>query len=212
MKTNDKTCWKQFNICHLLISGRERIYNIFGSALLNNQITKAYYLPASRTIIAGIILVLIGLSPIYRVMLIDHSVNAGFQFILETFTGFPEIILGVMCLVILLSGVLYLKNARKIIRLKLDEKGIYYMPFAEGNPSKYKPLFNLFFLKEALKFIAHNDIASAEFEVDKWRGNSVNIKLKNGETRRLLAAPFTLADKKEVVSIINNSIHGRNKG
>jgi hypothetical protein len=172
---------------------------------------KTYYLPASRAIITGVILVLMGLSPLYGVMLIDRSVTAGFQFFLELFTGFPEFILGAIYLVILISGLLYLKNSRKILRLKLDEKGIYYLPFGEGYPSKYKPLFNLFFLKGVLKLIPYNDIVSAEYVINKWWGDFVNIKLKNGQTRRLLTAPFTLADKKEVVSLINSKTHDENK-
>jgi hypothetical protein len=167
---------------------------------------KPYYLPASRAITTGIILLLIGLSPLYGTMLIEHSVSAGFQFVIETFTGFPEIILGVMCLVIILSGALYLINARKILRLKLDEKGIYYMPFAEGNPSKFRPLFNLFFLKKTLKFIPYNHMASAGYVNSKWWGGFVRIDLKNGESRRLLTAPFTVADKEELATIINNSL------
>jgi len=64
---------------------------------------KTYFLPASRAILTGIILLLIGLSPLYGTMLIEHSLTAGIQFTLETFTGFPEMILGVMCLLFILS-------------------------------------------------------------------------------------------------------------
>jgi len=169
---------------------------------------KSYYFPASRAIIIGVILLLIGLSPIYGTMLIEHSVIAGFEFIRETWTGFPEIILGAICLVFFLAGFLYLKNFRKILRLKLDENGIYYMPFAEGTPSKYKPLFNLFFLKEAFKFIPYSSMVSAEYVVNKWLGDFVQIHLQNGQTIRLLTAPFTLADKNEIVAIINSKTHG----
>ncbi|MBD1393364.1 hypothetical protein [Mucilaginibacter glaciei] len=165
---------------------------------------KAYYLPASRAIAAGIILVLMGLFPLYFVMLTDHSVTAGFQFFLETFTGFPEVMLGIIFLVILISGILYLKNARKILRLKLDEQGVYYFPFGENRPSKYKPLFNLFFLKEKLLFIAYKDIIKAELIYDKWLGDVVILQLKNGQAKRVLAATLSLADKKEITILINS--------
>src|SRR6187402_1026122 len=146
----------------------------------------AYYFPQSRALVTGIVLLLIGLSPLYGVMVIEHSATAGFQFFMELFTGFPQFILGIISLVFLLSGVLYLKNSRTILRLKLDEKGLYYLPFAEGNSSKYKALFDLFYLKRALKFIPYDNIALAEYVVDKWLGEFVLIRLKNGETRRLI--------------------------
>ncbi|MFD2145453.1 hypothetical protein [Mucilaginibacter antarcticus] len=173
--------------------------------------TKAYYFPTVRAIITGILLLLIGLSPIYGVMLIDHSVTAGIVFFVQGFFRFPEIILVIIFLVMIISGILYLINARKILRLKLEETGVYYMPFAESAPAKYKPIFNMFFLKERLKFIPYSDITCADYKVDKRWGDFVSIKLKNGQSVRLLSAPFTMADKKEVVAMINSKTNDRDQ-
>ena len=172
---------------------------------------KVYYFPPARAVIMGVVLVLIGLSPIYGVMLIEHSVTAGLIFFLESFIGFPQVILGIMCMVFFISGILYLINARKILRLKLDQRGVYYLPLGESTPSKYKALFNMFYLKENLKLILYSDIDKAEHIVDKWWGDFIKIQLKNGQSRRLVTAPFSLSDKKEVVELINSRAHGRTK-
>jgi uncharacterized protein YqcC (DUF446 family) len=168
---------------------------------------KVYYLPASRAVITGLLLIILGLAPIFGVALLDHSLLAGLQFFAESFLGFPQILLGIICLLFLLSGILYLKNYRTILRLKLDDNGIYYMPFGEGIPSGYKALFNLFFLKEKLKFIPYEAIEDAAYVVNKWLGDFISLNLKDSSSKRLLTAPYSQKDKKELCSLINTKLH-----
>jgi hypothetical protein len=167
---------------------------------------KEYYLPRTRSIIVGVILVIMGLFPIIGVALIEHSIKAGLSFYLSGFISFPEIILSVIFLVILISGVLYLKNSGKIVRLKLDEKGVYYLSVGEGTPSKYKPLFNLFYLKEDLQLIPYSNIAKATCLNDKWLGTLIVLELKNGQIKRITALPVSIPNIKEIVTIINSRI------
>ena len=169
---------------------------------------KEYFLPRTRSIVIGLVLILMGLSPVYFIALIDHSIGAGLSFFVSMFTGFPEIILGLIFSVILASGFIYLYNSGGILRLKLDEKGVYYLPLGEDVPSKYRPLFNLFYLKAKLKFIPYGDISSVEYIGDILLGDAVVIQLTDGGTRQIRTAPFTYADRLEVISLINSKTHG----
>ncbi len=173
--------------------------------------TKLYYLPQSRSFTVGIILLLMGLSPIFGTVLLDehHSLWAGFFFFAELFMGFPEFIIGVIYLVILISGVLYLKRSRTVARVKLDENGIYYLLIGESRPLL---LFNMFYLKAKLKLIPYNDIARAEYVVSKWKGDGITLHLKNGALKPLLGAVVSSADKMEIVKLINNRLTGLGSG
>jgi len=170
--------------------------------------TKEYFFPRIRSIIIGIILILLGLSPIYFVAIIDHSISAGVSFFASMFTGFPEIIIGVMFLIIQVSGSIYLLNSRKILRMKLDENGVYYIPLAETLPSKYRPLFTFFYLNAPLKFIPYTNIRFAQHSVDKHLDVAVVIQMKDGSTAQIFTAPFTSAQKQEVITLINSKING----
>jgi len=170
--------------------------------------TKEYFLPRTRSVIGGVMLILIGLSPVYFTALLDHSLVAGLLFYASMFTGFPQIILGLIFSVFLLSGFLYLYNFRHILRLKLDEHGVYYLPFGEDRPSKYRAVFNLFYVKANLRFIPYNDISGAEHIADKVWGNMIIIRLKDASTRQLRTAPFTSTDRQEVIDLINSKSHG----
>ncbi|WP_374951053.1 hypothetical protein [Mucilaginibacter sp.] len=170
--------------------------------------TKEYFLPRTRSIVIGVVLMLMGLSPVYFIALIDHSLEAGLSFFISMFTGFPQIILGLIFSVVLISGFIYLYNSGRIPRLKLDEKGVYYLPWGEEVPSKYRPLFTLFYLKAKLMFIPYRDISFAENISDKLWGDAVVIQLKDGSNRQIRTAPFTSADRQEVVALINSKTNG----
>jgi hypothetical protein len=170
--------------------------------------TKEYFFPRIRSIVSGIFLLFLGLSPIYFSAIIDHSISAGFSFFASMFFGFPEIILGLILLIIQLSGIIYLLNSRSILRMKLDENGVYYLPWAETVPSKYRPLFNLFHLKATLRFIPYSDIRFAQHSVDKYWGAAVVIQMKDGSTLQIRTAPFTSAQRQEAITLINSKING----
>lgn len=191
------TCYLQRNKQTILIVGWFHLIDM----------TKEYFLPGTRSIIGGFILILIGLFPIYFSALLDHSLVAGLLFYASMFTGFPQIILGLILLVFLLSGFRYLFNSRHILRLKLDEHGIYYLPFGEDRPSKYRAVFNLFYVKAKLRFIPYSDISFAENIAGNPWGNMIIIHMKDASTRQLRTAPFTSTDRQEVIDLINSKSH-----
>ena len=170
--------------------------------------TKEYFLPSIRSIISGVILILLGLSPIYLIAIIDHSISAGFSFFASMFFGFPEIILGLGFLIIQLSGIIYLLNSRSILRMKLDENGVYYLPWAETAPSKYRALFNFFYLKATLKFIPYSNIRFAQHSFNNLWGAAVVIQMVDGSTLQIRTAPFTSAQRQEVIIFINSKTNG----
>ncbi len=170
---------------------------------------KEYYLPQGKAIVIGIFLVLVSLCPVFITMMSDehHSVIAGLQFFAEAFTSFPEIIVGIICLVILTAGLLYLINSNKIVRVRLDDAGIHYLPIGEGHPSKGRLLFSLFYYKTKLQFIAYSQIARAQFVQSKWQGSGISLHLRNGEVKQLLGATVPAACQQEVVEMINSRIN-----
>jgi hypothetical protein len=169
---------------------------------------KQYYLHQAKAITAGVFLVFIGLCPIFITMMTDehHSVIAGLQTYVQMFTGFPQLILGLICLAILTAGVLYLKNSGKIVRAQLDDEGFHYFPIGESTPSKGSLLFSLFYYKTKLKFIPYTQIAGAELLRSKWQGNGIILRLRNGGVKQLFGAVVPTSHQQEVVDIINSKV------
>lgn len=164
---------------------------------------KAFYFPAKRAILIGFLLLFVGLLPVMMFLLIDRSILSGLAYFTELFTGFPEIIIGLIDLVILASGVLYITKANKIIWLKLDGYGIHYLPYGEGTPSRAKPLFNMFFLKESLVFISYAEVYRAELLQNKWTGDLIRLHLKNEQLKDIRSVPFSLKEKQEIIALVN---------
>lgn len=172
---------------------------------------KVYYLPLWRGLVIGTILVLMGLAPIFINVAIDglQTLPAAIAFFFTGFIHFPEVIISLLFTVIFISGVLYLKRAKKIVRARIDDKGFYYLPVAEGTPSRGKPIFNLFYLTQKLRFIAYTDIASAEYVTSKWRGDGIDIHFTNGETRHITGADVLYTHQKhDIVNTLNAKIQG----
>ena len=172
---------------------------------------KVYYLPVWRGIVIGTILVLMGLSPIFMNVMIDglQTLPAAAANFFTGFIHFPEVIISLLFTVIFISGVLYLKRAKKIVRARIDDKGFYYLPIAEGTPSRGKPIFNLFYLTQKLRFIAYTDIARAEYVTSKWRGDGIDIHFANGETRHIRGADVLYTHQKhDIVDTLNAKIQG----
>ncbi len=164
---------------------------------------KDYYFPAWRAITIGSLMVFVGLLPLMIFSLIDRSVLSGLRFFVEMFTGFPEIIIGLLDLLILVSGIAYLIKARSIVWLKLDELGVRYLPWGDGKPSRLKPLFNIFYLEASMVFVPYRDITKAELVPNKWTGELIRLHLKGKAHKDIRAIPFKLVQKEEIVALIN---------
>ncbi|UEG51922.1 hypothetical protein LLH06_13220 [Mucilaginibacter daejeonensis] len=164
---------------------------------------KEYYFPAWRAITIGVLMVFVGLLPVMIFSLIDGSVISGLNFFLRLFTGFPEIMIGLLDLLILVSGVAYLLKARNIVWLKLDEHGLHYLPWGDGKPSRVKPLFNIFYLEASMVFVPYRDLVKAELIPSKWAGDLIRLHFKANAQKDIRAIPFNTAQKEEIIALVN---------
>ncbi len=164
---------------------------------------KEYYFPAWRATTIGVLMVFVALLPVTIFSLIDGSVISGLKFFFELFTGFPEIIIGLLDLLILVSGIAYILKARNIVWLKLDEHGVYYLPWGDGKPSRVKPLFNIFNLKASMVFVLYRDLAKAELIPNKWAGELIRLHFKANAQKDIRAIPFNTAQKEEIIALVN---------
>jgi hypothetical protein len=170
---------------------------------------KVYNLPAWRSIIVGVFLVLMGLIPIWIQLSSDglQSLPAALVNYFAGFIQFPEVIVMLILTAILVAGILYLSRANKIIRAKIDDKGFYYLPIGEGNVSRGKLLFSLFYYAQKLQFIPYADIAHAEYTTNKWLGDGVTINFTNGDKRLIMGVNVLPNHQKhDIVNTLNARI------
>ncbi|WP_295767134.1 hypothetical protein [uncultured Mucilaginibacter sp.] len=173
--------------------------------------TRHYHFPATRATLIGVILIFVSLLPLIIFSLIDKSIISGLKFYAELFTGFPQILLGLINLLIIISGVSYIIKSRKIVWLKLDDRGVYYLPWGDGAPSRAKPLFNIFYLEESLVFIPYRDVHFAKIRENKWTGGYIRLNLKGMEYKDIKSVPFTVVQKQEIIAIINEHCNKNQK-
>ncbi|MVN93023.1 hypothetical protein [Mucilaginibacter aquatilis] len=64
-------------------------------------------------------------------------------------------------------------------------------------------MFNIFNLEDSLVFIPYREVRFAELEENKWTGGNIRLNLKGMVYKDIRSVPFTLAQKQEIITIIN---------
>jgi hypothetical protein len=168
---------------------------------------KEYYLQPYRTIILGIMLIFAGCLP---VLIIYSSDNISFsQALLEylkDFISFPGVIVNLIFLSVLISGILFLKNSKKIIRARLDDQGFHYVLM---KPGRYTPLVQMFWVNPSLELIPYHDIKSVELVKNVLTGDQIVITTTTNERPGLKSLmALKNSEKSEIVELIQKKIAG----
>lgn len=163
--------------------------------------TKTYYLSPTRSILVGVILSFFLLALLFIGFIPEQSAWENFQSMVLDFRDIDNFIGSFLMLMIklgLLSLIInYFKNAQKIVRAKIDNKGFYYKA---NMKSKYEWLTHEM---ENLVFIPFSDIVNISLK-ENWLGNHIFLSTTKESTALISLNSLTKKEKQEIVEIIQS--------
>ena len=169
------------------------------------QETKSYYLPPYRSVIVGIILLLIGLGITFGGVDFNQTLWANLQIILVSFGGVLDFIFSLVLLLFkagfIAGGYFYIKYASGVERARLDEKGFYYREIPKGGG-----LTKLGIDTGALTFSSYHAIRDINYKKNSWTGNQIILTLHSGILPLVALGVLKDHEKQEIVATVKSHL------
>ncbi|WP_073552590.1 hypothetical protein [Elizabethkingia meningoseptica] len=166
---------------------------------------KEYYLSGFRSKAIGIILMIVGISLFF----IGFDINAGFwrnfNLMVLDFSGVFHFLFSLLILIFkvgfIIFGVYSLKYSGKVIRAKIDHKGLYFKEITGTN--KYERLaFDL----NPFIFIPYSEIKEIYIEKSFFRGKGIVLKTKDKTKKLITLDVLSNKEKEEIISMVRQHI------
>ncbi|WP_316801486.1 hypothetical protein [Pedobacter frigidisoli] len=168
---------------------------------------KCYYLPNWRAACAGAVVILVGLG-LSAIGFIGNRNRSAMDTLLYGLLDFHSVSAFIVSLILLAckigfvgTGVYYIWNSQKIIRAKIDEKGLHYKA---GPISKYGAIFFLDTL--GLNFIPFKEITDIRLVENKLLGDEIVIITRSKKIDLTTLTVLSQTEKEEIVKVIGIKI------
>jgi len=170
--------------------------------------TKSYYLPQTRSIAVGVILMLVGLAFTFGFIDIHRSLWYNIQFILISFEGVVEFFMSIIMLVfkagLIIGGYYYIKNATGVERARLDDKGFYYRLIPKG--SRYTKIM---IDSGPLAFTPYSQIIDLTYKKNFWTGGQLYLTLPSDMLPLIALGVLKDSEKIEIAQRVKAQINTR---
>nr|WP_067063936.1 hypothetical protein [Mucilaginibacter sp. L294] len=167
--------------------------------------TKSYYLPRTRSIAVGVILMLVGLAFTFGFIDFHQSIWYNIQFILVSFDGVVEFVASLLLLVfkagLIIGGYYYIKNSSGVERARLDDKGFYYRLIPKG--SRYTKIM---IDSGPLTFTPYSQIIDLTYKKNFWTGGQLYLTLPSGMLPLIALGVLTDSEKIEIAEQVKTQI------
>lgn len=159
--------------------------------------SKNYYLQSYRIYPAILFFFIFSLLPFWIDLIDGSDFSNSFKAYLKDIISFTEVT-GIFLLFSTI-GIIYLKNSKKMIRAKIDDKGLWYPKI-----TSYIKLdkLNLMLKTPNMDFIPYNHIKSIELVRNRWHGDQIYVKTKQEMKNLSTLSVLSLEDKKNLVEQI----------
>lgn len=157
----------------------------------NTDMATSYYLKRYPTAISGTIFTFMGFLPVWICLGTGESLKDSILFYLTSLVSFPGVIMAGMSLSFLMIGLALLWCTGRVIRCRLDDHGIHYVPLAPlpDRPALFGDILRVLFgttLRPRLTLIPYEDIADIQVRGDRRKGFNLYVQRKsNGLPERL---------------------------
>jgi len=172
------------------------------------QETKSYYLPPYRSVIVGIILLLMGLGITFGGIDLHQNFWYNFQIIVLSFDGIPGFIFSLILLIFkagfLAGGYLYIRYADGVERARLDEQGFYYREIPKG-----ARLSKLGIDTGALTFSSYQAIRDIDYKKNSWTGSQLILTLDSGPFPLVALGVLKDEEKLEIVAAVKSHLKAK---
>lgn len=170
--------------------------------------TKSYYLPKTRSIAVGVILMLVGIAFTFGFIDLSQSVWYNIQFILISFEGVVEFFMSIIMLIfkagLIIGGYYYIKNSDRVERARLDDKGFYYRLIPKG--SRYTKIM---IDSGPLTFASYSQIIDLTYKKNFWTGGQLYLTLPSGTLSLVALGVLTDSEKIEIVEEVKRQSAAR---
>ncbi|MBD1383737.1 hypothetical protein IDJ75_00480 [Mucilaginibacter rigui] len=167
---------------------------------------KSYYLPQTRAIAVGVILILVGLAFTFGFIDIHRSVWYNIQFILISFEGVVEFFMSIIMLIfkagLIVGGYYYIKYSTGVERARLDDKGFYYRLIPKG--SRYSKIM---IDSGPLTFTPYSQIIDLTYKKNFWTGGQLYLTLPSGMLPLIALGVLKDSEKIEIAKQVKAQIN-----
>ncbi len=158
----------------------------------------SYYLKRYPTAISGSIFTFMGLLPVWICLGTGESLKDSVLFYLTSLVSFPGVIMAGMSLLFLILGLALLWRTGRVIRCRLDDHGVHYVPLAPlpDRPALFGDILGALFgttLRPRLALIPYEDIADVQVRGDRRKGFNLYIQRKSSGLPEHLQTLTTLS-------------------
>ncbi len=167
--------------------------------------SKSYCLPPWRSMIIGVILIIVGLA--FTVMAVDikDSFWNNIQRVLLSFEGVVEFLGSILMLAFklgfLLGGYFFIKYANGVERARLNDKGLYYREIPKGSGAS-----KLAMDAGPLAFVPYHSIRDITLKKTFWTGWQLSITLDSGILPLTALGVLKQVEKQEILEMVKQSI------
>lgn len=169
------------------------------------QETKSYYLPPYRSVIIGVILLLMGLGITFGGIDLNQNLWYNLQIILVSFDGVFDFIFSLILLLFkagfIAGGYLYIRYAGGVERARLDDKGFYYREIPKG-----ARLSKLGIDTGTLTFSPYHTIRDISFKKNSWTGSQIVLTLDSDILPLVALGVLKDQEKLEIVAIVKSHL------
>jgi len=170
-----------------------------------DQDIKIYYLPAYRSVIVGIILLLMGIAFTFGLVDYNQSFWSIFQMLFLSFESVGNFLFSLIMLLFkagfILGGCMYIKYFNGVERAKLDKKGFYYREIPKG--TKYDKLATDL---NKMTFIPYKDIVDITCEKKFFAGRQLFLTLSAGKIKLTTLGVLKHSEKDEIIKLVKQRI------
>lgn len=172
------------------------------------QETKSYYLPPYRSIVVGIILLLMSLGTTFGSIEFNLSLWANLQSMFLNFESVSNFIVSLILLFFkagfIAGGYFYIRYASGVERARLDEKGFYYREIPKGGG-----MAKLGIDTGSLSFSAYHTIRDITYKKSFWTGGQIILTLETGILPLVALGVLKDQEKQEIVATVKTHIKTR---
>lgn len=171
--------------------------------------TKNYYLSSFRSVFCGLIFLIIGISLFFIGFDPDRSFTDNFQSMVLDFDNVGNFIGSFLLLLFKIGfiavGYIFLKYRNKIIRAKLDKKGIYFKKIPERGTKFDRVAFDM----NPLVFIPYSRIMDIYIKDSFWTGRYLEIETRAGREALITLSALSKEEMREIYKIVKEQIENR---
>jgi hypothetical protein len=166
---------------------------------------KSYYLPPTRSIAVGVILIIVGLAFSFMGIDLQQSFWFNLQRIFISFEGVADFIFSLIMLLfkagLIAGGYFYIKFSDEVERARLDEKGFHYREIPAGGKFD-KISIDL----GKLSFKPYSAIKDIQYKKSFWAGGQITLTLASGNLTLPALGVLKDREKQEIVAQVKERI------